>query len=1553
MFSKHYVVRALLVSVVAGLISGCVKKREDLASFGSGLQTGDTVQKSTIDGTSFPLITKAKIADGNNSFAAQLVVEKDVEFMNNYGYVEFETTASMLPPDIKIKAQENNAEGYKIVYKIEGNYLNVLKVAKKELIPSDEMTYAISLADGTYGVPLVAYPISYYVVRNARNEDNRQTNTLVEIPVTDTARLKTATHVRVNSLQGTLFKALDKRDMFPKEVLTSGDWQLTVEIVDVADDIGAGGESTSYIGGGNRGGFEGYNFAKPVRAVSEVNRVVIENLNIAKEYANKPQNFKEVLSIPVKEWFNFRVQQESAGRGNEEINYIQESDPTSRPYVQLDFLAIVCPHYCASLPADMTDKTLSKVIVAKNMISWFIKTKSVTIRYNLVKPEALAANFISRSYPQDDEKKFGLFTTMKDYTLALDVNQNNIETFYQNRLITRLAPGQVVEYHPTGESANEPFVDELGQKAADVWNKVFIYVYKNYKDVNGRPVPPPVIKYNAQRVDKGDPRYFKIDFTSPNDSATAGGVGPWFPNELTGQIFAATSHIHVGINKFLSTDIIQKYLYTKIGVYSGTVVSSEAGVDFVTPKSNAVMEVAEGDALSWPLSSYVPAHLLDGTKFSPDDNNWTLSWMPAWKNKAQANGIFDFVSLAPQTSINAASGVDVNNPQEYISALTDTLRSSTLSRNYYNHKLEPFSIAAKGAVYLVEKLCPGVVAAAQTFKRNLENARAAQNLPADAMVVFEIPQININEEAMMSCRNELLKESLYGTIIHEMGHNFGLMHNYKASADKDNFPTQLFVDTVYGRGLVDFDENLLGTSSVMDYHFYYNPTQNILGPYDIAAIRYAYTGMVEAEDGRLLSVVTGLSEDGKTELIKPIAQIMTEASLIQKPYGYCDDGDAGMMKDPMCAQFDVGTTPSEVVENVLNDYRYYSEISQKSLERVFPGSEQGRVNRIVRLYFVKMKRFYDQWRVELKRVTGSDEQYLEKFDLNSWSQYLATLTDDGTPGAKTMQEYFKVRNLVFNFFQNEAFALNHYCEVDFTVVNNPNPKKNYVEFSTIRDLMKFTLGENRTSTASSCFSPDVSTAIEFYLKQNFNNVKSFIVRGEVGTPLNSYHYSLSPLEVDRPYDVFGNGGIRLNALYNLVNRAPLSIEQYNDNFYPNMMDEPDLRFLLLQSILDRVTEGVRISPEKGLAGADRNFYDNVLPQAVGGQLAGLYKYEDFLSNPLAKAHYLNWAASRVASLGDVPNTDTLLYDNTKALTKFNEEKDFAAQFVRLYIAGLMVPGKVDITIRRMMPFTTVGIPNYYAGSDSYPGSIDMGRYFLIARPEATVAQLWIDTYNQVDRVTKGHYIFIEKMRDFVNIKTQAALNKALQDIAEDSSLAPNSSEFFRRFGSSTSNLKISDLNKVYEALMEAVADPINNLTPYEQALVSESIDQILSRVGSNTKVYSVDYDQELSLGQLVNVVNQLTRQLNQLGQFGDALNEEQAGVKAILRTRITNLEALIKTAQAQLANQSLNGDFSTQTILTVLEEKVQESNDIQNNMTGLRGELESQKELIKMLLTFI
>lgn len=141
------------------------------------------------------------------------------------------------------------------------------------------------------------------------------------------------------------------------------------------------------------------------------------------------------------------------------------------------------------------------------------------------------------------------------------------------------------------------------------------------------------------------------------------------------------------------------------------------------------------------------------------------------------------------------------------------------------------------------------------------------------------------------------------TLVHELGHNLGLRHNFGGSEDKENFYTAEELNKMGIKHKVPY-------SSVMDYGYSELNVLPTLGKYDIAALRFGYKREVEAKNGKMVEL-------GNNQTLAQLKSLDTTLADL-KEYRYCTDGHVDV--NPGCKRFDEGTTTPEIMDFLEKSY---------------------------------------------------------------------------------------------------------------------------------------------------------------------------------------------------------------------------------------------------------------------------------------------------------------------------------------------------------------------------------------------------------------------------------------------------------------------------------------------------------------------------------------------------------------------------------------------------------------------------------------------------------
>ncbi len=155
--------------------------------------------------------------------------------------------------------------------------------------------------------------------------------------------------------------------------------------------------------------------------------------------------------------------------------------------------------------------------------------------------------------------------------------------------------------------------------------------------------------------------------------------------------------------------------------------------------------------------------------------------------------------------------------------------------------------------------------------------------------------------------NIILPATFVSVLVHELGHNLGLRHNFSGSEDKENF----YKGEELAAHHMDHESPY---SSAMEYGS--NELDNLvaLGKYDVAALRFGYNREVETVSGTMVKLESTLEEK--------LAE-KSETKLELKNYMYCTDEHVGA--NAGCKRFDAGTSYLEIANQLIESYesRYF------------------------------------------------------------------------------------------------------------------------------------------------------------------------------------------------------------------------------------------------------------------------------------------------------------------------------------------------------------------------------------------------------------------------------------------------------------------------------------------------------------------------------------------------------------------------------------------------------------------------------------------------------
>ncbi|MBC7743410.1 MAG: zinc-dependent metalloprotease [Bdellovibrionaceae bacterium] len=511
---------------------------------------------------------------------------------------------------------------------------------------------------------------------------------------------------------------------------------------------------------------------------------------------------------------------------------------------------------------ERTFKTKMNCLKELNQLS--DATVTAVFHYSMVRLESvLSKDFKVVSYPRgsEDENSFGFFSSTRT---VLDKDNNNSE---------KSAVQVMNHWNPN----REEIVYYLSDEFAKPENKVVKdLTYKTVDNINkGLEIAGVKFRINLQEPAgkvSGDIRNSMIVLVEDPVESNIIGYGPQTEDPLTGEIISARTVMFLGtIKKFI------KNTYEEIRMHKSEANAARA---LVKP------QVTLSESLVANLNMKKQSQLMAG---------------PANLEALVAKNVSGKKAAKPIAA--PAINKETVSPKALIAKLSRQV----------NPEMTGTDVVSRLKYQLHAKNCafePSTENFSDGISKKLMDSISDQALPWD----------QLDEKAQAEMIAIILPEIWVPTLIHEMGHNLGLRHNFKASADKENFLTK---DELQ-KNNIDHD---IPFSSVMDYGNDLKALP-VLGKYDIAALKFGYLRQVEIQDVELNS-----ENDDKKVLQKKMVIITTTLDALMapykpkpgalkitevKPYGYCTDDHLGINAD--CKQFDLGSSLTEMTQNAIKDY---------------------------------------------------------------------------------------------------------------------------------------------------------------------------------------------------------------------------------------------------------------------------------------------------------------------------------------------------------------------------------------------------------------------------------------------------------------------------------------------------------------------------------------------------------------------------------------------------------------------------------------------------------
>jgi hypothetical protein len=717
----------------------------------------------------------------------------------------------------------------------------------------------------------------------------------------------------------------------------------------------------------------------------EKDRLVVRNqLSLIKYTGQGAKDREEIMSIPVR---YFYIKDRDSHGSNLGVDSLVETTKEKANYIQLDWTKNTIPDATSPLAffdagscfiSDSSKQiTNTDMRLAKDGVLNFSISSSHTVQpgcatrkdvnsaywsgseqYNFNVVERIS--FVKHTNKDKTDTQFSQnISSMAQeafnfgvFTLADNVNNNNT---YANRdgsekympMIHDLRNGKKIRWYLGGindSAATDPerrqlLIDAAKQVIAE-WNRTFAYAMKGTSLERSSDYVELIIEDAGKETGRlGDLNRNYIWLNEiPADNGLLGVAQP-AANPRSGVIESANVIVYTG-NTFEQTRVLLKMTAisrayeTKIeglkknlieqAKTSQTVVSSKDQADKAANKDADTATVRKASNLTRKNAAYLK-NLVKYFELENKNIKKSISGMQIGQSAEQLRRVLN-KNTFKNSGINPKIDLPTNS-MTLTQKMTDLAMDKKLSQNESELELRMNDLfinygGLNDQVKEILKKRQQILALSASFDK----------ATAKRAGCFQYSRNDANDEALTMDadphKNLMLnfKQAVMSTLSHELGHAFGLLHNFKASTDKENYEFPGEKNT--GRNY----------SSIMDYisdidQHYAGP-----GPYDAHAIRAAYTGYVELSkaliensaaiekiksagvqliNGRLIHVNDAAKLMGTDSFVHFTKETLNKIGVI-KHYEQCSDG--GTFSSIMCNRFDTGGSATEIVNNMIADY---------------------------------------------------------------------------------------------------------------------------------------------------------------------------------------------------------------------------------------------------------------------------------------------------------------------------------------------------------------------------------------------------------------------------------------------------------------------------------------------------------------------------------------------------------------------------------------------------------------------------------------------------------